>query len=245
MSEVDSYLDGIQALLELDLQRKDVTFAGENEDHFLRLQSLLRCSIEHCDAALTLAKQGKMLSALALCRTSLEHALMARYLDQAPKGSLLSEYAVDKHLADLCRMAEDAGSIQSSDELRKLIKYAQKEHDQVATSPNTVIEKFTQAQLLKHMYFLLSQSSHPITAYQQYIELDSTGAKRRIRRNALNQDMSSVTGFLFQILSIALLTDASLSSDKALEDAVFNIALDTFAINELALTFNQEPEATA
>jgi hypothetical protein len=135
-------------------------------------------------------------------------------------------------------MAENAGSIQSSDELRKLIKYQQKEHDRVATSPTSVIEKFTQAQLLKHIYFLLSQSSHPISAYQQYIELDSTGEHRRIRRNALNQDMSYVTGFLFQILSIALLTDASLSRDKAFEDSIFNIALDTFSINQVDLTLS-------
>ena len=245
MSEGARYVNGIEALLDLDLQRESVIFSGKHEDHFLRLQSLLRCSIEHCDAAFTVAKRGNMLSALALSRTALEHALLARYLDQVPQGHSLSEYAVDKHLTDMCRMAEGAGSLAASEDLRKLIKHSKKEHDQVPTSANTLIEKFTQAHLLKHLYFLLSQSSHPISAFQQYVELDSSGSKRQIRRRALNQDLQSVTPFLFQILSIALLTDASMSGDRALEEAVFRIAADTFTVQDLAITIVQEPPATA
>lgn len=232
----NNYVQGLDALIALDLKRSSAPYSGDHETHFLRLQSLLRCSIEHCRAAFEIAKQGQVLSSLVLARTALEHALLARFLDQAPNGHELSEIAIDKHLADLSRMAGLAGSTEASAQLRELIKFQQVDHDRVPTSPNTLIEKFHQSEMLKHMYFLLSQASHPISAFMQYIDLEEDGITKRIRRNSLNKDLTSVLPFLFQILAIALLTDASISNDGELEEAVFQAASATFTSTDLKLT---------
>jgi hypothetical protein len=236
MSTEANYLNGLEELILLDLKRTSVPYKGDNELHFLRLQSLLRCSIEHCTAAFEIAKKGQILSALVLARTSLEHALLARFLDQVPDGHELSEIAIDKHLSNLSRMAGLAGSSEASAQLRELIKFEQKDHDRVPTSPNTLIGKFSQKEMLSHMYFLLSQASHPISAFLQYIELEEDGVSKRIRRRSLNQDLSSVLPFLFQILSIALLTDASISKDHHQEESVFQIASRAFASPDFELT---------
>jgi hypothetical protein len=236
MSSEANYLHGLEQLIALDLKRTSVSSPGEHEIHFLRLQSLLRCSIEHCSAAFQIAKQGQILSALVLARTSLEHALLARYLDQIPDGHELSEIVIDKHLTDLSRMAGLAGSSDASAQLRKLIKFEQKDHDRVPTSPNTLIGKFSQKEMLRHLYFLLSQASHPISAFLQYIELEEDGVSKRIRRRSLNQDLASVFPFLFQVLAIALLTDASISKDREHEEAVFRIASQAFASPDIKLT---------
>lgn len=236
MSTEESYLHGLEELILLDLKRSSVPYTGDNELHFLRLQSLLRCSIEHCTAAFEIAKQRQVLSSLVLARTALEHALLARYLDQVPDGHELSEIVIDKHLADLSRMAGLAGSSEASAQLRELIKFKQKDHDRVPTSPNTLIGKFSQKDMLKHLYFLLSQASHPISAFLQYIELEEDGVSKRIRRRSLNQDLDSVFPFLFQILAIALLTDASISKDREHEEAVYKIASQAFSSPDFKLT---------
>ena len=236
MAPENNYVKGLDSLIALDLKRTSVPYSGDHETHFLRLQSLLRCSIEHCRAAFEIAKQGQILSALVLARTALEHALLARFLDQAPDGHELSEIVMDKHLSDLSKMAGLAGSTESSAQLRELLKFKQVDHDRVPTSPNTLIEKFNQREMLKHMYFLLSQASHPISAFLQYVDLEEDGSKKRIRRNSLNKDLTSVLPFLFQILAIALLTDASISNDRELEESVFQTASATFNATDLKLT---------
>lgn len=236
MPTEEGYLLGLEKLIALDLKRTSVPSPGKNEVHFLRLQSLLRCSIEHCSAAFEIAKQGQILSALVLARTSLEHALLARYLDQVPDGHELSEIVRDKHLSDLSRMAGLAGSSVASAQLRELIKFEKKDHDRVPTSPNTLIGKFSQKEMLRHLYFLLSQASHPISAFLQYIELEEDGVSKRIRRQSLNQDLDSVVPFLFQILAITLLTDASITKDREHEEAIFNIASQAFATTDFKLT---------
>jgi hypothetical protein len=236
MSSKTSYFEGLQALLFLDSRRTLTTQLENNDAHFLRLQSLIRCSLEHCEVAFDAAKQGQILSALVLTRTAMEHALLARFLHQTPDGSELSEIVIDKHISELSRMAHLAGSTKSAKRLQELIKFAQKDHDRVSTNPNSIIGKFTERDMLKHLYFLLSQSSHPISAFLQYVDLEDDGETKRIRRKSIDQDFMSVAPFLFQILAITLLTDASITKDKELEDSVFSIARDAFSSIDLLIT---------
>lgn len=235
MSSGESYLEGLKALLLLDSRRTSIAQFEIDEAHFLRLQSLIRCSLEHCQVAFEAAQQRQILSALVLTRTAMEHALLARYLHQTPGGSELSEIVIDKHMSELSRMAHLAGSTQSANRLQELIRFEQKDHDRVATNPNTIIGKFTQREMLKHLYFLLSQYSHPISAFLQYVDLENDGETKRIRRKALDQDFMSVAPFLFQILAITLLTDASITKDTDLEFSVFAIAQEAFPSTDLLL----------
>ena len=183
--------------------------------------------MEHCTSAYELAKHGQILSSLALARTAFEHALLARFLDQSLDGHELSEIVLDKHLSDLGRMAELAGSRKSSEELQKLVRYEKRDHDRVPTSPNKIIDQFDEKEHLRHLYFLLSQASHPISAFFQYIELGEDGVSKQIRRKSLNQDADSAIPFIFDIFSLALRTDASLSKDQDLEKAVSQIVAET------------------
>lgn len=235
MSAEQDYQKGIEELFGLDSARTSVTFQGSDEMHFLRIQSLLRCSLEHCHSAFTVAKQGQLLSARVLVRTALEHALLARFLDQAPDGPELSAIVIDKHLSDFSNKAMDFGSIESSLKLRGLLKFRQVDHDRVPTNPNTLIGKFSQKKLLEHIYFLLSQSAHPISAFLEYVDLEEDGLTKRLRRNSTNQDSHSVFPFLFQILAITLLTDASVTEDKSLEEDVYRITSETFGREDLLL----------
>ena len=74
---------------------------------------------------------------------------------------------------------------------------------------------------------MLSQASHPISAFFQYIELGEDGVSKQIRRKSLNQDADSAIPFIFDIFSLALRTDASLSKDQDLEKAVSQIVAET------------------
>lgn len=236
LANLEGYIKGIEDLLKLDSNRAAVTYSGNQEDHFLRLQSLIRCAIQHCGVAFTSAKERQILSALTLARTALEHALMAGYLYQTPQGHELSEIVMDKHRLDLGKMAILGGSIEGGNRLLASVKFKQKDYNRVPTNPTKLIKKFKERDALSHLYFILSQSSHPISAFFQYVDLEDDGQSRRIRRHALDQDPMSVIPFIFQILSIALLADASICEDGALRDAVFKIGHESFADPDLSLT---------
>jgi hypothetical protein len=225
MKTSDEYVDGIEKLFALDDVRTSVTIEGIEEEHFLRLQSLIRCSIQHCEVAFHSARNSQILSSLVLLRTALEHALMARFLHQVEDGNELSEILVDKHRLDLSTKSNEFSATESSQRLKKLVRFEKSDHDRVPTNPTSLINKFKQREILSHLYFLLSQPSHPITAFTQYVEINTQARTRIIRKKALDEDPLSALPFLFQILALTLLTDASISSDSELENRIYEIAL--------------------
>jgi hypothetical protein len=235
MDTSEEYVAGIQKLFVLDGLRTAVAAQGIEEDHFLRLQSLIRCSIQHCEVAFHSARNSQILSSLVLLRTALEHALMARFLHQVQDGHLLSEILMDKHRSDLSNKSSEFTETESSQRLKRLVKFEKSDHDRVPTNPTALINKFKQREILSHLYFLLSQPSHPITALTQYVELEADGKTRRIRKMALDRDPMSSLPFLLQILAITLLTDASISSDSDLENRVYQIVLGSLNEPDIAL----------
>jgi hypothetical protein len=234
MRTSEEYIEGIEKLFALDELRTSVQAHGIEDSHFLRLQSLIRCSIQHCEVSFHSAINSQILSSLVLLRTALEHALMARFLHQVPDGNVLSEILMDKHRSDLSDKSSDFNVTESSLRLRKMVRFQKSEYDRVPTNPTTLINKFKQREILKHLYFLLSQPSHPITALTQYVELEADGQTRRIRKKALDQDPLSALPFLFQILALTLLTDASISCDLDLENRVYEIVLGSFNESDIA-----------
>ncbi len=228
------YVEKIQALFKIDDGQETINYSGSDSTFFLQMQGPTRATLEICRSAMLLVEANRAAMAQILLRSAFEHMLVTAFLFEAENGPVIAKYHHSRAMNDLGNHAKNSGS-READRLLDFADFNETPEFNFLGKTSKLISRFALETELGHLYFLLSQPTHPLAAFSHYIDYDDVNNRQRIRRSSIDTDPLFVLPYIFRFTCVVMLVNAKLAKDAEMQIRIKDIANSDHFASELKL----------
>jgi hypothetical protein len=229
------YVEKIRALFKIDDEQEMISYSGSDSTFFLQMQGPTRATLEICRSAMLLVEANRAAMAQILLRSAFEHMLVTAFLFEAENGPVIAKYHHLRAMNDLGTHAKNSGSREAAARLLDFADFNETPEFNFLGKTSKLISRFALETELGHLYFLLSQPTHPLAAFSHYIDYDDVNNRQRIRRSSIDTDPLFVLAYIFRFTCVVMLVNAKLANDAEMQVRIKDIANSDHFDSELKL----------